>query len=184
MLPCFKLQNDAAAGRVRSYPIGMTASSAGEASTCPACGGALSETTHGVVQCQACDWRTIAVIDDEAPGPDEIEFETSDTAAALDNARIRKIVTLRRADNRARTYCIVAAAGCAVGSVQLTLNAAGHGLSRWGIGEITLAALTAAAAFYLAMQARIRTSDGASPKRFPASRAGEEAEEQRAHPEN
>jgi hypothetical protein len=45
----------------------------------------------------------------------------------LDARRISRLAAVRRAAYRSRSYCIIGAAGCAVGAVELVFQAFGHG---------------------------------------------------------
>jgi hypothetical protein len=90
---------------------------------CPVCGGAMliaPGTIEPTVSCPVC--HTDLTISLALYGCDVAEDDADDRADELDHARITQRATLRRALYRSRSYAIIAAVVCAVGTVQLGVS--------------------------------------------------------------
>lgn len=88
-----------------------------EAFQCPHCAQAIEATAAVASQFVACP---ICGNEMEIPAA-EVDLERGDE---LDGNRIRQLTTMRRANNRAQSYCIIAALACAVTAIQLIWMAA------------------------------------------------------------
>jgi hypothetical protein len=113
---------------------------------CPHCGQLIEFTpaeTPQQLSCPSCGGEFIApaadgsigIIDDEEPTEEKTPDLPEDELSAI---RIRQIAAGRRATYRARSYCIIAAAVCAVATAQLAwmivqqFRAAGWGMQCTG----------------------------------------------------
>ncbi|HYO07633.1 MAG TPA: hypothetical protein VER17_01550 [Tepidisphaeraceae bacterium] len=127
----------------------------GEYFTCPSCGGEFTvPREHG-----------------------DVHDGGQERAHELDGTRIRLLAAGRRAAYRARSYCVIAAAACAVAVVQLLWMTLRHvrdvGWTRQPFGYLLLAALAVAGGAYFARRAAAlhrearRTLLAAAPEQPP-----------------
>jgi hypothetical protein len=68
----------------------------------------------------------VVVDDTESAGPDEATPRAEPEPPPLNAARVRQLSALRRGAYRARSYCLVAVAACAVAEGQLVLMTVRH----------------------------------------------------------
>ncbi len=96
---------------------------------CPACGQSVQASPGPVarlVECGNCGAHFIIPSDQGSVDPPEYfgpsdEEKNANAASELNSLRMRHIIVTRRSAIRSRTYCIVGAASCLMGTVKLIM---------------------------------------------------------------